>query len=325
MSAPRLDLNLLLVFEAILETRSTTLAAARLGLTQSAVSNALNRLRGSLGDPLFVRTSEGMVPTPRGVDISGPLKESIDRIRLTLGHHPEFDPARSARSFKVYMTDVGQMVLLPRIMQAVQQEAPGVGIETVSATTLRQREEAMGSGDVDLAVGYFEDFKGPFHCQALFREEYVCMVREGNPLVKDELTLEQFASLKHVIYHPAGGGHSVQENVIDDVLAQSGLRRKVALKTTHLLGFTRIIGATDAIATLPRRLAQACGHTAPIRMLTPPLEVPAFEIAQFWHRRFHLDPGNQWLRRLFARHHSIARGMPDLPAEELVAEEAAFA
>ena len=127
-----------------------------------------------------------------------------------------------------------------------------------------------------------------------------------------------------VIYHPAGGGHSVQENVIDDVLAQSGLRRKVALKTTHLLGFTRIIGATDAVATLPRRLAQACGHTAPIRMLTPPLEVPAFEIAQFWHRRFHLDPGNQWLRRLFARHHAIARGVPELPAEDLVAEEAAL-
>ena len=307
MAPPRIDLNLLLVFDAILETKSTTLAAARLGLTQPAVSNALNRLRKSLGDPLFVRTSEGMVPTPRGVEISRPLKESIDRIRLTLGHPLEFEPARSERKFRIYMNDVGQMVLLPRIMQLVQDEAPGVGIETVRATTAREREDAMGSGEVDLAIGHLEDFKGPFHCQVLMREEYVCMVRMTNPLVQDQLTLEQFAGMKHILYNPDGTGRSMQESVVDDLLAQNGMRRNVALRTPHLLGIMAIISSTDAVVTLPRRLVQACAHAALIRALPLPFQMPAFEMGEFWHRRFHLDPGNQWLRRLFVRHHTSSR------------------
>jgi DNA-binding transcriptional LysR family regulator len=316
MSTPRIDLNLLLVFESVLETKSTTLAAAHLGLTQSAVSNALNRLRSALGDPLFVRTSEGMLPTPRAAEISLPVKDSIERIRAALGHATEFDASRSDRTFRIFMTDVGQMVLLPPVLAQVMEEAPHVTIETVQATTLRLREAAMSSGEVDLAVGYFEDFEGPFHCQSLFREHYVCVVRADHPLIGEQLTLQQFATLRHAVYRPSGGGHAQQEHAIDAAIAAQGIRRHVALRATHFLGFTRMLRSTDIITTLPNRLAAACAAMTPVRIFTPPLEIPTFEVGQYWHKRFHQDPGNRWLRRLFARYHA-AFGPNDQPPAEL--------
>jgi len=315
MSPPRIDLNLLLVFEAVLETKSTTLAAAHLGLTQSAVSNALNRLRSALGDPLFVRTSEGMLPTPRAAEISLPVKDSIERIRTTLGHAAEFDAPRSDRIFRIYMTDVGQMVLLPPVLAQVMTDAPQVKIETVQATTLRAREAAMSSGEVDLAVGYFEDFEGPFHSQSLFREHYVCVVRADHPLVGDELTLQQFATLRHAVYHPSGGGHAHQEKAIDTAIAAQGVRRDVTLRAVHFLGFTRMLRSTDIITTLPNRLAAACAALTPVRIFKPPVEIPTFEVGQFWHKRFHQDAGNRWLRRLFARHHAVMDPNAQPPAE----------
>jgi DNA-binding transcriptional LysR family regulator len=321
MSPPRIDLNLLLVFEAVLETKSTTLAAAHLGLTQSAVSNALNRLRAALGDPLFVRTSEGMLPTPRATEISLPVKDSIERIRAALGHAPEFDAQHSDRTFRIFMTDVGQMVLLPQVLAHVMSEAPEVTIETVQATTLRQREASMSSGEVDLAVGYFEDFQGPFHGQSLFREHYVCVVRADHPLVGDALTLQQFATLRHAVYHPSGGGHSQQEQAIDAAMQAHGVQRHVALRAMHFLGFTRMLRSTDIITTLPSRLAAACAAMTPVRTFQPPLHIPTFEVGQFWHKRFHQDPGNRWLRRLFARYHAALGPNDQAPAEQDLGSE----
>lgn len=324
VNTPRFDLNLLLVFEAVLATRSTTRAAAHLGLTQSAVSNALNRLRTALGDPLFVRTSEGMMPTPRALEISLPLKDSIDRIRSTLAHQQDFDAAHSDRTFRVYMSDVGQMVMMPKVIQAVQREAPGVCIETLHVVSAREREACMSSGEVDLAVGYFNDFSGPFHCQALFREEYVCMVREDHPLARRGMSLREFAALRHAVYHPCGGGHAIQEQAIAAAMASHGLSWRVGMRSAHFLSFTRIIAETDMITTLPRMLALAGAHSVAVKILAPPVDIPSFEVAQFWHKRFHLDPGNRWLRGLFARHHARVGAGDTMPAEvDMTPEDAA--
>jgi len=304
-NANRLDLNLLLVFEAVLRSKSVTIAGAQLGLTQSAVSNALNRLRSTLGDQLFVRTTEGMMPTPRAEEIAGPFRESIERIRQAMGQYPEFDPATSDRRFRIFMADSGQMTLMPKVLQSISVDAPNVVIETVSATNFRNREEAMSSGDVSLAVGYFKDFQGSFHCQSLFREDYVCMVGASNALLTGEmLTFDQFAALPHMVYMPSGGGHMQQEQAIERAFAARGLKRKVTFRAAHFLGVTRILASTSMLITLPYRLAQACATLTPVRMFEPPLEIPGFEVAQFWHSRFHHDPGNRWLRRLFARHHA---------------------
>lgn len=300
MTAQRIDLNLLLVFEAVMATRSTTLAAADLGLTQSAVSNALNRLRGALDDPLFVRIAQGMAPTPRATEISAPLLAALEQIRATLGHHPPFDPLTSTRCFRIYMSDVGQMVMLPPLLDTLASQAPGVTVETVAPAPAKFRETTMSCGEVDLAIGYFEEFAGPFHIQALFSERYVCLVRAGHPRVVDALPLELYLTLEHAVYSPRGGGHTLQEKAIEDAFAARGLARRVRLQAAHFLGFTRIVAGSDVVTTLPSRLARVSASMTPVKILPAPIEIPAFQINQLWHRRYHQDPGNRWLRRLVA-------------------------
>src|SRR5918994_6067164 len=180
MNANRLDLNLLRVFQAILDTRSVTAAASSLGLTQSAVSNQLARLRDAFDDPLFVRTTEGMVPTPRALAIADPVRKSLVAIRLCLEEQLGFDPATSDRTFKIFMSDVGQLIFLPRLLERIAKVAPAVSIHTVQVPQSKMRDMALESGEVDLAAGYFENFDGSFRQQLLFEEHYVGMVRAGH-------------------------------------------------------------------------------------------------------------------------------------------------
>jgi DNA-binding transcriptional LysR family regulator len=299
----RFDLNLLTVFDAILRTRSVTVAASQVGLTQSATSNALNRLRQIFDDQLFVRIGSGMAPTPRAEQLAEPIRDALARIRSTLDLQQSFDPATSDRTFRLFMTDVGQMVLLPKVIQALAAEAPNVNVQTVQVPPFRLREEAMESGEVDLAVGYFAEFEGPFHRQRLFTERYVCMVRAGHPQVQGKLTLEQFLAVPHVVYWPAGGGHGQQEAAVERSFEESGATRRVSVRVTHFLGLTSIVSSTDNLLTTPSRLAEALGRLAEVQILEPPIEIPTFDVTQHWHVRFHQDPGNRWLRQLFMRLH----------------------
>lgn len=300
MATPRIDLNLLLVFEAVLATRSTTLAGSNLGLSQSGISNALNRLRASLDDPLFVRTPEGMMPTPRAQEISRPLLEALDGIRNTLGHHPPFDPETSNRTFRIYISDVGQMVMLPPLLDAIRTKAPNVSVETVAPVPLSMREATMSNGEVDLAVGYFDEFTGPYHIQRLFEEHYICMVRAEHPLVGEVLPLDLYLRLEHALYAPRGGGHNLQEQAIEKAFELAKWDRIVRLRAAHFLGFTRIMANTDLVSTLPSQLAKVCATMTSVKLFEAPMAIPSFEVSQLWHRRFHQDPGNRWLRRLVA-------------------------
>ena len=160
MNFNNLDLNLLRVFDAIFQTRSVTLASSNLHLTQPAVSKQLNRLRELLEDPLFVRTNDGMAPTPRAEAIAGAIRQALADVRNAVERQLGFDPSSSDRTFRIFMNDAGQMVLLPRVLALLAQEAPSVNIQTVQMPTLRMRSVGLESGDVDLAVGYFEEFDG---------------------------------------------------------------------------------------------------------------------------------------------------------------------
>lgn len=311
MATPRIDLNLLLVFEAVLATRSTTLAGSNLGLSQSGISNALNRLRASLDDPLFVRTPEGMMPTPRAQEISRPLLEALDGIRNTLGHHPPFEPETSNRTFRIYISDVGQMVMLPILLGSVHSLAPNVSIETVAPVPLSMREATMSNGEVDLAIGYFDEFTGPYHIQRLFEEHYICMVRAEHPKVVDALPLDLYVELQHALYAPRGGGHHLQELAIEKAFENAKRERNVKLRAAHFLGFTRIMAQSDLVSTLPSQLAKVCSTMIPVKLFETPMSIPSFDVSQLWHRRFHQDPGNRWLRRLvvslFATHDRLGQ------------------
>jgi DNA-binding transcriptional LysR family regulator len=296
----RLDLNLLRVFDAILETRSVTIAASTLNLTQSAVSNQLARLRDAFDDPLFVRTSDGMVPTPRAMAMADPIRKSLVAIRFCLEEQLGFDPATSDRTFKVFMSDVGQLVFLPRLLERITRVAPLVSIHTVQVPPSRLRDMALESGEVDLAAGYFEDFDGSFRQQLLFEEGYVGMVRRGHPTIRDTLSLETFLGTPQLVYKPTGGGHGLQANAVDQAFAVADVPRRVAVRAAHSMGMTSVVSSTDLLVIVPSRLAAACRELADVNILALPIEVPKFQIKLHWHERFHHDPGNRWLRGLAA-------------------------
>jgi DNA-binding transcriptional LysR family regulator len=300
MNPNRIDLNLLRVFDAILETRSVTIAASTLGLTQSAVSNQLARLRDAFDDPLFVRTSEGMMPTPRALAISDPIRKSLVAIRFCFEEQLGFDPTTSDRTFKIFMSDVGQLVLLPRLLERMFQVAPRVNVQTVQVPPSRMRDMALESGDVDLAAGYFEDFDGSFRQQLLFDEHYVGMVRCGHPTIRDSLSLETFLATPQLVYRPTGGGHGLQESAVDQAFAVADVPRRVAVRAAHAMGMASIVSSTDLLVIVPSRLAAACRELAEVNILPVPIEIPKFQVKQHWHERFHHDPGNRWLRGLVA-------------------------
>ena len=298
MNPNRLDLNLLRVFDTMLETRSVTITASTLSLTQSAVSNQLARLRDAFDDPLFVRTSEGMVPTPRAMAIAEPIRKSLVSIRLCLEEQLGFDPATSDRTFKIYMSDVGQLVFLPRLLERVAKLAPKVNIHTVQVPPARLRDLALESGEVDLAAGYFEDFDGSFRQQLLFEEHYVGIVRGGHRTIGDKLPLEVFLATPQLVYQPTGGGHGQQESAVAHALAAHDVARRVAVRAAHSMGVASIVSTTDLLVIVPSRLAAACRELADVRILALPVDIPKFQIKQHWHERFHHDPGNCWLRGL---------------------------
>jgi DNA-binding transcriptional LysR family regulator len=310
MSFNNLDLNLLRVFDAIFQTRSVTTAASNLHLTQPAVSKQLNRLRELLEDPLFVRTNDGMAPTPRAEALAAPIRQALTEVRNAIERQLGFDPSTSDRTFRIFMNDVGQMALLPRMLALIATEAPSVNIQTVQIPSLRMRSVGLESGDVDLAVGYFEEFDGSMHCQVLFEEHYAGMVRADHPSIRDPMTFEQFLQTPHLVYQPSGGGHGSQENFVDRAFWQAGVQRRVAVRLGHAVGISAMVSHTDLLVIVPNMLAQACANLVPVTILDLPIEIPRFQISQYWHDRFHTDPGSRWLRSVFARLYGSRRQAP---------------
>lgn len=313
VSFASLDLNLLRVFDAIYTTRSVTIASSSLHLTQPAVSKQLNRLREIFDDPLFVRTVEGMAPTPRAEALAGPVHRALTDVRSAFDSQVGFDPVGSERTFRIFMNDAGQMALLPRLLAVFAAEAPKVNIETVQMPSARMRGVGLESGDVDLAVGYFENFDGSIRCQVLFEERYVGMVRKDHPHIQETLSFEQFLHASHLVYQPAGGGHASQESFVDKAFWAAGVHRRVAVRLAHAVGMSSMVSNTDHLVVIPHRLALACARLVPVRILDLPIEVPHFTVTQYWHDRFHADPGNQWLRSLFRRLYGSREAPTDDP------------
>jgi DNA-binding transcriptional LysR family regulator len=290
MSSP--DLNLLLVFEALFRQGSVTRAAAQVGLSQSAMSSALGRLRTQFGDPLFVKTRSGMLPTPRALELAPALTEALAMVRGAMGKREAFDPATSARSLRVYMTDVGETVLLPTLMTYLQERSPAMRLETaqIPAAELPVR---MESGEVDLAVGYLPQLPEKIRRARLFEEHYVCMTRPDHPLGrKGPLTLKEFLSARHVLIASMGSGHQVLERT----LAERGVHDNVALRVPHFVVVPLIIANTDLIVSVPSRVAGATARLMKSKVHPLPIPIPSFDVSVFWHERVENDGANRWLR-----------------------------
>ena len=296
------DLNLLPVFEALLRHGNVTRAAADIGLTQSAMSSALGRLRRQLDDPLFVNTRAGMLPTPRALELAPSLTDALAMVRRALNGREAFDPRRTARSLRVYMTDVGETVLLPTLMRHLHHESPLLRLETAQlpAAELAVR---METGDIDLAVGYLPQLRDKIRRARLFEEHYVCVTCPNHPLGRrSALTLKEFLSARHVLISSMGSGHQQLERA----LAEHGVEQNVALRVPHFVVIPLIVAGTDLIVSLPAHVAEVWTRLVKIKVHPLPISIPSFDVSLYWHPRVENDSANRWLRdamvQLFGDH-----------------------
>lgn len=290
------DLNLLVAFDAILKERNITLAAQRVGLSQPAMSSALGRLRRTFNDALFVRTGRGMQPTPYAQLLAPPIQRACELIADSLLIGAAFEPATATRTFSLYMTDIGEAVFLPRLVGALARVTPGVKVRVLRVPA-RGAQEAMAAGEVDIAIGLFPDLKAGFFQQRLYRDEFVCVARADHPSARAPLTVKAFGEVRHAAIESAGTGH---EAAVERAFARHRLHRQIGLTIPHFMALPIIIAETDLIVTVPRRLAKAFAAYPNIALLDAPIRIPSFDIKQHWHKRYHYDDANKWMRRLVA-------------------------
>jgi len=294
MAATDLDLNLLLVFEAMLLHRSVTAAAAHVGVTQSAMSNALGRLRRHFDDTLFVNSRSGMLPTPRAQALARPLQQALSLVRSTSKGPAEFDPKQSRRTFRMHMSDVGEMVFLPALVKRLDELGASVRVETTQLTSDQVRAQ-LESGRIDFAAGYLPGLMRNVQSCVLFQEHYVCMTRRGHPLQRgDALTARDFLAASHVLIESMGSGH----RVIERTLERQGLKRDAALRVPHFMVVPMIVANTDRIVTVPSRVARIFESLMQVCVFSLPVRIPPFDVALFWHPRFADDPAIRWMQAL---------------------------
>jgi DNA-binding transcriptional LysR family regulator len=299
-----LDLNLLVALRALLAERHVTRAAGSIGLSQPAMSHALSRLRALLDDPLLVRTSDGMQPTARAQAMTVPLERALDELQRLLAAPSPFDPARSARRFRIATSDYVELVLLPRLLGAIWSDAPAVDV-SVEALDPRGVEQ-LAEGRFDVAISVLVHFTGDtsrdeadaepppgIRVQKLFSDRFVCVVRDGHPRVKKRLSLDDFLDLPHALVAPRGGG----TGVVDLALARLGKKRHVAVEVPHFLVAPHVVAETDLVLTLAERVARKLAPSLGLRQLAPPLELQGFSTWMAWHERQHADPAHAWLRK----------------------------
>jgi DNA-binding transcriptional LysR family regulator len=230
----------------LLTERRVSRVAERLGVSQPAVSNSLAKLRVILGDELFLRTSQGMVPTPFADQLAESVTYALGMIHSALNQRSAFDPATCTRSFSIGMTDIGEIVFLPALLDRLAREAPGATLTTVRNAAVNLKDE-MEAGKVDLAIGLLPQLKAGFFQRRLFRQRYVCAFRKDHKLDKKRVTLDEFANADHVVVISSGTGHGK----VDELLQRSGVRRRVRLTVPHFVAVGHILSTTDLVATVP--------------------------------------------------------------------------
>lgn len=291
----KLDLDWLAVFVEVYRTQSVSRAAERLGLAQASASIALAKLRRHFGDPLFSRTSQGMAPTPRAQALYPDLQEVLLRIEKARGGPELFVPAQAQREFRIGMTDISQIVLLPRLVNHLQQAAPGIAVQAEPITPQSRRQ--LESGELDLAVGFTPDLEAGFYQQALFAQNFVVLAAAGHPRVQGKVGRRAFIAEGQIVVSAGGTGHAI----VDKVLAKHGIERRAVLRLPSFLGVARIVAQTELLVVVPRLLGQALAAQEQVQLLEPPVALPAYKVKQHWHERFNADAGNVWLRRTLAQ------------------------
>lgn len=298
MNLRSIDLNLLTVFDAIMAEGNQSRAANRLGMSQPAMSNALARLRAALGDPLFVRTAQGMTPTPRGRALAEPIRQALDLVQTGLERSrrdDDFDYRSSTRPAVVVVDDYGDTVIMPRFMNWLMQTAPGVRVRIRRDPLGAALSKKLSDGSVDLAIRYFRQRDGELQAKMLIEEEFVSMVRQDHPAIGDSMSLAQYLALPHVVFGRLGR-QGIRNSIVDRELRRLGLTRHIALQVPGFQSMPIIVQNTDFVCTLPRRMAQAYAHQLRLKTLKTPLDLPSLPLYMVWSKSMDRDPAHQWLR-----------------------------
>lgn len=289
------DLNLLLALDALLTERSVTRASARIGITQSAASHALSRLRKLTGDELLVRGRDGMLPTVRAEAMGAPLRRALDDIRGTLSPPPAFDPKTARLRAFIGTSDYAELVLLPGIMARLGREAPGVELRVVALRDEPGADLASGKLDVVLMPPLPSEDGPSIRRRQILEERFVCVARREHPLAKKRtLTLSRFAGASHALISPWG----MEGGFVDDALARLGLQRRVTVALPHAMVAPHLVASSDLLLTMAERVARVLAPPLNLVVIEPPPELllTGFAISMMWHERTHSDPARRWLR-----------------------------
>jgi len=294
MNITATNLNLFVAFDALLEHGSVSRAARHVGVTQSAMSNSLRNLRAVFGDALFLRTSHGIVPTPRARQLAGSVREAMRLLERALSPL-QFEPEASTRTFTLLASDYVEFVLLPRLLGYLGKHAPGVHLR-VLPWGLQQVPDELARGDADLMIGFYDRVPAHHRELLLFDERYACIVRKGHPMVRRRLTLRTYVAMKHIMVSQSAEATSG----IDRALAALGQTREVSLRVSHFLNVPTLVANSDLVASLSRRVAEPFARMLPLQLFEPPLPLRTSRIGMLWHDSLHDDPAQRWLRAAIA-------------------------
>jgi DNA-binding transcriptional LysR family regulator len=299
MNLAAFDLNLLRVFDAMMAERHVTRAGQRIGLSQPAVSAALNRLRGLFDDELFVRNGHEMVPTARALSISEPIADALRRVEFAVAANKQFDPATMRRDFTVRGVDYFGFLLIPPLMQNLSQRVPKIVVRCLDAQS-GSVVQLLDEGRIDLAIEVLHELNDPIRSQFLLRERYVVIISAQHPEIAvtgifdgDKFDLDLYCRVPHAVHSFVGG---ITGNV-DAALSSINRQRHVALSSPHFFSIAKAVADSNIIANFPERLAKQIAPLFGLRIFQPPVDLAPISLAMIWHRRNDSDAGHIWFRQ----------------------------
>jgi DNA-binding transcriptional LysR family regulator len=289
------DLNLLAAFDALMQERNVTRAAARMNVSQPAMSAALARLRTLFGDRLFQRSAAGLLPTPRASELAMPVARALQQIGALLGPGRDFDPATATSPFRIGVSDYPGFVLLPRLLGVLLREAPGIDVDVLAFSARDEAVALLDAGKIDLAIGVAPTLQeSRIMSRPILDDEFVTLVRRDAKAARRILDLDAYLALRHVLVSPEGSRYGV----VDQVLADHGVRRSVQVTLPQMVAVPALLRETDLAATLLRRVALHSAQAGDLMMFPPPVPLPRISFHMIWHRRNDDNAAQRWLRKL---------------------------
>jgi DNA-binding transcriptional LysR family regulator len=303
MNISKVDLNLLVYLDVLLRERNVTRAAEELGISQPAMSNSLRRLRDLFDDPLLVRTSDGMTPTDRALELQPLVRNVLAAAELAILPKTVFDPSESERIFRIMASDYTEATLLPKLLQRLSIEAPAVRLDIMTPSDVSFHD--VERGKVDLVINRFDSLPQSFHQIHLWDDSFSCVLRADNPIIKD-WNLDSYLAAKHVWVSKTGMGVGVGMSTddvqrlgwVDEALTKIDVKRVISLFTRHYQAALLLAEHNDLVVTIPTLAASSMQENPHVAILKPPFDIPRMRLKMVWSPLLQHDPGHRWMRKL---------------------------